>query len=236
MMAGETTKVPAMQLKGVERRFTQGSRTVEVLRHIDLTLTGGEIVALTGVSGAGKSTLLQIAGLLDHPSAGEILLDGHRIDTASEAARTVARRRHLGFVYQFHHLLPDFTALENVALAPMIAGGDVPASRKAAEDILTALGLSERLHHRPAALSGGEQQRVAIARALVRHPKVLLADEPTGNLDEATAARVLDAFLDLVRAQDVAVIIATHDQALARKTDRIVSLREGRLHQMPAGG
>ena len=216
------------KLENVTRSFTQGHKAIEVLRGVNLELQPGEMVGLVGASGSGKSTLLQIAGLLDHPSSGRINIAGDQLENANDDMRTMVRQSKLGFVYQFHHLLPDFTAVENVRLALEIAGTGGDIHQKAC-DILERMGLSERLGHIPAALSGGEQQRVAIARAIVTNPLVLLADEPTGNLDEETAARVFKSFLDLVRAEGLTALIATHDQNLAQKMDRQFRLTEGRL-------
>lgn len=225
----------ALALKDVTRAFTQGDVTVSVLRGIDLTIARGEIVALLGASGAGKSTLLQAAGLLESGFGGDILIDGVACASLSSAERTRVRRDKLGFVYQFHHLLPDFTALENVMMPQMIGG----KSRKVASDhaaaLLTDLGLGERLTHRPSQLSGGEQQRVAVARALANAPVLILADEPTGNLDEATARRVLDEFLAVVRARGAAALIATHNRELAAQMDRCVILRDGLIDGEASG-
>ncbi len=221
--------VPALQLQDVTRRFRQGPAVIEVLRGIDLTLRRGEIVALLGPSGSGKSTLLQAAGLLEGGYGGRITIDGTAAAQLSDAARTALRREKLGFVYQFHHLLPDFSALENVVLAQLVAGADLPAAKARGTELLSALGLAERLDHRPSKLSGGEQQRVAVARALANRPVLILADEPTGNLDEETAGRVLDEFLRLVRQQGSAALVATHNRQLAQRMDRIVRLHLGRL-------
>ena len=220
---------PALQLTGLTRSFTQADVTIEVLRGVDFTLSRGEIVALLGPSGSGKSTLLQAAGLLEGGFGGSISIDGVRAASLSDADRTALRRDKLGFVYQFHHLLPDFTAQENVVLPQLVHGTPRAQSETRAADLLAALGLGQRLSHKPSQLSGGEQQRVAVARALANRPVLVLADEPTGNLDEETAARVLDEFLSLVRSQGSASLVATHNRALAAKMDRIVRLDHGML-------
>lgn len=211
------------------RSFTQGGETIHVLRGVDLTVAPGEIVALVGPSGSGKSTLLQAVGLLEGGFEGSIRIAGTEAAKLDAHGRTVMRRDHLGFVYQFHHLLPDFNATENVVLPLLVHG----AARKAADDravaLLTALGLGHRLTHRPSQLSGGEQQRVAVARALANRPALVLADEPTGNLDEHTADIVLAEFLRLVRGEGSAALIATHNERLAQKMDRVVRLHEGVL-------
>ncbi len=220
---------PALRLSGLTRSFTQGGVTIAVLRGVELSLARGEIVALLGPSGSGKSTLLQAAGLLEGGFGGAIAIDGVAAQALSDDARTALRRDKLGFVYQFHHLLPDFTAEENVVLPQLVKGADRAEAHARARELLEALGLGARLEHRPSQLSGGEQQRVAVARALANRPVLVLADEPTGNLDEGTAAKVLAAFLALVRSQGSAALIATHNRALAAQTDRVVELHEGRL-------
>ncbi len=218
-----------LTLRGLTRSFTQGDVVIEVLRGVDLEIRAGEIVALVGPSGSGKSTMLQAIGLLEGGFQGSILIDNEECARLSQADMTRVRRDKLGFVYQFHHLLPDFNAVENVMLPQLILGRDVPESRQRAADLLGELGLGQRLTHRPSQLSGGEQQRVAVARALVNRPRLVLADEPTGNLDEATAARVLAEFLQLVRANGSAALVATHNVELARAMDRVVTLHEGRV-------
>ncbi|MGQ5702286.1 ABC transporter ATP-binding protein [Sandaracinobacteroides sp. A072] len=220
---------PALRLSGLTRSFTQGGVTIAVLRGVELSLARGEIVALLGPSGSGKSTLLQAAGLLEGGFGGAIAIDGVAAQALSDDSRTALRRDKLGFVYQFHHLLPDFTAEENVVLPQLVKGADRAEAHARARELLEALGLGARLEHRPSQLSGGEQQRVAVARALANRPVLVLADEPTGNLDEGTAAKVLAAFLALVRSQGSAALIATHNRALAAQTDRVVELHEGRL-------
>lgn len=218
----------ALELVGVAKTYGQGTaRQVEVLAGVDLTLGRGEIVALVAPSGAGKSTLLHIAGLLDTADAGKIAVDGQDLSGASDAARTAARRDKIGFVYQFHHLLPEFTARENIVL-PQLAAGATGAEGRA-DDLLARVGLSDRADHRPAALSGGEQQRVAIARALANAPALLLADEPTGNLDTATSDKVFAELLELVRETGLSALIATHNPDLAARMDRRLRLEAGRI-------
>lgn len=218
-----------LRLQNVARRYAEGAGVLEIFRDINLTLRAGEVVALVGQSGAGKSSLLHMAGLLEAPSAGEILINDAAASKLPDAQRTRIRRTMIGFVYQAHHLLPEFDALENVALPQMIAGKSRGASAERAKQLLVSLGLGQRLTHRPAQLSGGEQQRVAIARALANKPKILLADEPTGNLDPRTAGGVFEALLKLVRAEGLAALIATHNFDLAAKMDRALELRDGRL-------
>ena len=218
-----------LQTRGLKRSFTQADVTIEVLRGIDLDVMPGEIVALLGPSGSGKSTLLQAVGLLEGGFEGSIRLKGKEAAELDDDGRTEVRRELLGFVYQFHHLLPEFNARENVILPQLVRGADTGAAIARAEQLLAKLGLGERLDHRPSKLSGGEQQRVAVARALANRPPLVLADEPTGNLDEATADTVLGEFLDLVRGEGSAALVATHNERLARKMDRIVRLHEGVL-------
>jgi lipoprotein-releasing system ATP-binding protein len=220
-------------LEGVVRRFPTGDGTLEVLRGADLSLAAGEIVALVAPSGAGKSTLLHIAGLLERADSGEVTVAGSRASAMSEQERTAARGRAIGFVYQFHHLLPEFSALENVVMPQMILGVARRTAEERARALLGQLGLGQRLAHRPARLSGGEQQRVAIARALANQPAVLLADEPTGNLDAATAEVVFGELLALVRGHGAAALVATHNPDLAARMDRTVTLREGRIVPAP---
>jgi lipoprotein-releasing system ATP-binding protein len=219
----------ALELVGVRRVFRQAGVDLTVLDGIDLALQPGELVALVGPSGAGKSTLLHIAGLLERPSAGAVRIAGNECGGLSDDRRTQLRRATLGFVYQFHHLLPEFSALENVVIPQMIAGVGRAAARVKAAELLRQVGLGERLSHRPARLSGGEQQRVAIVRALANDPNVLLADEPTGNLDHATAEGVMATLIEVTRATGLAALIATHNLELARRLDRIVTLEDGRL-------
>ncbi|NVJ99279.1 MAG: ABC transporter ATP-binding protein [Alphaproteobacteria bacterium] len=221
----------ALELNGVSRKFVQGHKELHVLKGIDLQVKPGELVALVGASGSGKSTLLQLAGLLDKPSDGTIALSGEPVSGLKDDARSQIRRSTLGFVYQFHHLLPDFTALENVQMALSIGNVEKSEATQRARDILIEMGLGERLEHNPAELSGGEQQRVAIARAIVTNPKLLLADEPTGNLDEETAERVFDLLVSMVRSRGLAAVIATHDQSLADRMDRKLFLHGGKLQE-----
>jgi lipoprotein-releasing system ATP-binding protein len=218
-----------LEIINVKRKFTQGDATIEVLRGVDLRIAKGELVALLGPSGSGKSTMLQAVGLLEGGFSGSIKLDGEEVSTAGVDRQTEIRRQKLGFVYQFHHLLPDFDALENVILPQLIADVAPDVAEDRATYLLTQLGLSERLHHRPSKLSGGEQQRVAVARALANRPKLVLADEPTGNLDEHTADIVLGEFMALVREEGSSAIVATHNERLAAKMDRIVRLHDGKL-------
>jgi lipoprotein-releasing system ATP-binding protein len=218
-----------LAVTGLRRSFRQGEAVIHVLNGVDLTVGNGEIVALLGPSGSGKSTLLQAVGLLEGGFEGSIRIGGEEAAQLDNDGRTRLRRDALGFVYQFHHLLPDFNATENVILPQLIHGADNPAARARAESLLTALGLGHRLSHRPSQLSGGEQQRVAVARALANRPSLVLADEPTGNLDEKTADIVLAQFLDLVRGEGSAALVATHNERLAAKMDRVVRLHEGVL-------
>lgn len=220
---------PIVELRGLTRTFEQGGTRIDVLRGVNLEVQPGEIVALLGPSGSGKSTMLQAIGLLEGGFGGEIVIAGHAAEKSNARARTMLRRDHLGFVYQFHHLLPDFDARENVVLPQLIAGADREDAEARAEHLLTALGLENRMDHRPSQLSGGEQQRVAVARGLANRPKLVLADEPTGNLDEATSDRVLEQFLELVRGEGSAALIATHNERLASKMDRTVRLHDGVL-------
>ena len=218
-----------VQTIGLARSFTQGGETIEVLRGVDLAVAPGEIVALLGPSGSGKSTLLQAVGLLEGGFEGSIRIAGSEAARLDSHARTVVRRDRLGFVYQFHHLLPDFDARENVVLPQLIHGAERAEAEARADALLTALGLGHRLTHRPSQLSGGEQQRVAVARALANRPTLVLADEPTGNLDEQTADVVLAEFLRLVRGEGSAALVATHNERLAAKMDRVVRLHDGVL-------
>ncbi len=218
-----------LRVDGLTRSFKQGETIIEVLRGVDLTVAAGEVVALLGPSGSGKSTLLQAVGLLEGGFDGTISIAGERVEKLDAAERTRVRRDRLGFVYQFHHLLPDFSAQENVVLPQLVAGRLRGEADVRAKQLLGDLGLGARLEHRPSQLSGGEQQRVAVARALANQPVLILADEPTGNLDEATAAKVLAEFLRLVRGQGGAALVATHNLALAEQMDRVVTLHEGRL-------
>ncbi|MGE4323073.1 MAG: ABC transporter ATP-binding protein [Sphingobium sp.] len=218
-----------LQVQGLKRSFTQGGETIDVLRGVDLRVGQGEIVALLGPSGSGKSTLLQAVGLLEGGFDGSIRICGEEAAKLNSDGRTRLRRDALGFVYQFHHLLPDFNAVENVILPQVIRDVDQVRGRARAESLLLSLGLAHRLEHRPSQLSGGEQQRVAVARALANRPALVLADEPTGNLDERTADIVLAEFLRLVREEGSAALVATHNERLASKMDRVVRLHEGLL-------
>ena len=220
-----------LQVTDLRRSFTQGGVTIDVLRGIELQVGRGEIVALLGPSGSGKSTLLQAVGLLEGGFDGSIMIDGEEAARLDNDGRTRLRRDALGFVYQFHHLLPDFNAVENVILPQVIRDVDMASARNRAESLLASLGLGHRLSHRPSQLSGGEQQRVAVARALANRPALVLADEPTGNLDERTADIVLSEFLRLVREEGSAALVATHNERLAEKMDRIVRLHKGLLEE-----
>jgi lipoprotein-releasing system ATP-binding protein len=222
----------ALKLDNVVRRFHQGKDELTVLDGASLEVRKGEIVALVGPSGAGKSTLLQIAGLLERPDGGDVLIDGESCGALNDDKRTRMRRLKLGFVYQYHHLLPEFSAIENVVLPQMIAGVKKSDAKPRALDLLGRMGLAPRAEHRPGQLSGGEQQRVAIARALANAPSLLLADEPTGNLDPHTSEGVFAQLLELVRGQGLAAMIATHNPELARRMDRMITLREGRLVEL----
>ena len=220
---------PVIALRNLTRSFEQGGVRIDVLRGANLEIAPGEIVALLGPSGSGKSTLLQAVGLLEGGFSGQIQLAGTEASDLDAAGRTTLRREHLGFVYQFHHLLPDFNARENVVLPQLLLGTKRKDAEARADELLTALGLEHRLDHRPSQLSGGEQQRVAVARALANRPKLVLADEPTGNLDEKTSDRVLSEFLELVRGQGSSALVATHNERLAARMDRVVRLHEGRI-------
>jgi lipoprotein-releasing system ATP-binding protein len=225
---------PVLSVRGLRRSYVTGDRKLEVLKGVDLEVRPGEIVGLIGPSGSGKSSLLHAAGLLEHPDAGRIVVAGQDCSDLTEAERTRVRLAELGFVYQFHHLLPEFTALDNVALPIRIAGATNEQARARAATLLSGLGLAERLDHQPAQMSGGEQQRVAIARALANQPRLLLADEPTGNLDPATSQAVFQALHDLVRKQGVAALIATHNMELTGHMDRVFALKDGHLEERPA--
>ena len=228
----EEQEIPILFLHDVERQYRQGDETLHVLKGVELALWAGQSVALVAPSGAGKSTLLHIAGLLEHPDRGEVYIDGRSTAILPDHERTRIRRNEVGFVYQSHHLLPEFSALENVLLPQMIRGLNRREATKRGTELLAYLGLRDRLTHRPAELSGGEQQRVAIARAVANAPRILLADEPTGNLDVHTADHVFGAFEQLIRASGLATIIATHNMELAARMDRRVTLREGRIVEL----
>ncbi len=219
----------ALEARGIRKTFRQGDREVRVLRDIDLALPRGESLAIVGVSGAGKSTLLHILGGLDQPDEGEVLIDGVSLWSMSAAQRGDTRNRSMGFVYQFHHLLPEFTALENVVMPLLIRGDSVDEARHRATDLLQRVGLGERLDHKPGELSGGERQRAAVARALACKPRIVLCDEPTGNLDERTAQQVYGLMLELNRELGTSILLVTHDRNLASKMDRQCELHLGRL-------
>jgi lipoprotein-releasing system ATP-binding protein len=225
-------EVPILFLHDVERHYRQGDETVHVLNGVELALWGGQSVALVAPSGAGKSTLLHIAGLLEHPDQGDVYIEGRSTAILADHERTRIRRNEIGFVYQSHHLLPEFSAIENVLLPQMIRGLPRGEAKTRAVELLGYLGLGGRLDHRPSELSGGEQQRVAIARAVANAPRILLADEPTGNLDVHTAEHVFNALTQLVSASGLAAMIATHNMDLAARMDRRVTLREGKIVEM----
>ncbi len=220
---------PLLELANLEKVFSQGGETLSIFNDLSLVVEVGEIVALVGQSGAGKSTLLHIAGLLDKPSFGTVLIEGRDVTGFSDYKRTILRRHFIGFIYQFHYLLPEFSAMENVILPQMIAGKSRKEAKERAVYLLESLNLGHRLKHRPARLSGGEQQRVAIARALANEPKLILADEPTGNLDPDTSAEVFDMLLSLVKNEGACALIATHNLDLADQMDRILELRNGKV-------
>jgi len=229
--ANDQSAEPMIRIDGVVRTFKQAGQPLDVLRGASLQVKGGELVALVGPSGAGKSTLLHIAGLLEKADGGDIRIAGKLANTLSDADRTALRRQSIGFVYQFHHLLPEFSALENIVLPQMIAGVAKSAARKRGMELLDLVGLGARASHRPARLSGGEQQRVAIARALANRPKLLIADEPTGNLDHKTAEGVFAMLAELVRGGDFGALVATQNLDLAARMDRVLELRDGVLVQ-----
>ena len=216
-------------LRGIHRHFTQGGRELHVLQGADLEIAAGEVVALVGPSGSGKSSLLHIAGLLERPDSGVIELAGHLIQGDDDTQRTALRLKHIGFVYQFHNLLPEFSAAENVAMPARLAGESAKQAHREAETLLQELGLADRATHLPSQLSGGEQQRVAVARALAHRPDLILADEPTGSLDAEAGGKVAALLLDGARAKGIAVLMATHDLDLAGQADRIVYLRDGKI-------
>ena len=226
---------PVLSVRGLTRRYKSGDKTLDVLRGVDLDVSPGEIVGLIGPSGSGKSSLLHAAGLLEHPDEGKILLQGRECGDLPERERTRIRLATMGFVYQAHHLLPEFTALDNVALPQMIAGKSRKVARERAGGLLTDLGLGHRLEHQPAQMSGGEQQRGAIARALANKPRLLLADEPTGNLDPTTSTAVFDQLYALARSEGVAALVATHNLELAKHMDRVLALKDGKLETQVLG-
>ena len=216
-----------LQLKNIRKSFTQGGEIIEVLKDVSLAINQGEIVALIGPSGSGKTTLLQIAGLLDVVAKGEVIIAGENYTTANDTKRTIARRKHVGFVYQFHHLLPEFDALENVMMPQIINGVSESDAAKKAAELLETMELSNRVTHRPSQLSGGQQQRVAVARAIANNPTLILADEPTGNLDSQTAEHVFDAMKKLIRQTNCGALIATHNPDLVGKMDRVLKIVDG---------
>jgi lipoprotein-releasing system ATP-binding protein len=233
-MTDAPSRPPVLSLKGVERRYKSGDRMLHVLRGVNLDLYAGEMAGLIGPSGSGKSTLLHVAGLLEKPDSGEVTFNGKNALTMSDDARTLARRLQLGFVYQFHHLLPELNAVDNVAAPLMINGMSRGKARQRGKELLRQMGLVERDHHRPGQLSGGEQQRVAIARSLANRPKVLIADEPTGNLDPNTSRVVFQNLFDIAKQEGVAVLVATHNVELTSVMDRVLTLHEGHLEPAPA--
>jgi len=224
----------AMRAEKLAKTYAEGKMKTPVFDGLDLAVQAGETVAIVGASGAGKSTLLHLLGGLDTPTAGEVYVAGQKMSALSNAARGQLRNRALGFVYQFHHLLPEFTALENVMMPVMLGGADVNAATQRAKELLQQVGLGHRIEHKPGELSGGERQRAAVARALVNQPACVLGDEPTGNLDEKTAATVFELMLELNRAQKTSLVLVTHDRRLARKLDRVLELHEGRLRELAA--
>nr|WP_175485022.1 ABC transporter ATP-binding protein [Pseudovibrio axinellae] len=226
-------RVPVLSLQGVSRSFDEGASKLEILKGADLNLYEGEMVALVAPSGAGKSTLMHLAGLLEKPQSGEIMIGGRECSKLNDEARTAIRRTDIGFVYQFHQLLPEFTALENIALPQMICGLKRKDAEERARQLLSYMRLTDRETHRPAELSGGEQQRVAIARAVANAPRVLLADEPTGNLDPKTSQYVFEALTALVRASGVAALLATHNLDIAKQMDRRITLKDGKVVELP---
>ncbi len=232
----QTTAIPNLRLADIRRTYHQGPRAIHVLNGASTDLMPGEAVALVGPSGAGKSTLLHIAGLLENPDSGMVFVDNRNCADLPDRERTRMRRSEIGFIYQFHQLLPEFSALENVVIPQLILGRDKNSAEERAHELLTGLGLADRVRHRPSELSGGEQQRTAIARALANNPKIILADEPTGNLDPGTSDRVFVQLMDLIRNSGVSALIATHNMQLARDMDRVLRLEDGQLHeiQIPA--
>ena len=221
-----------IRAEGLAKTYAEGKMHTPVFDGLELSVSRGETVAIIGASGAGKSTLLHLLGGLDVPTAGEVYVAGQRMSALSDAARGALRNRNLGFIYQFHHLLPEFSALENVMMPVLLGGGEIADARARALELLQSVGLGHRLEHKPGEMSGGERQRAAVARALVNQPACVLGDEPTGNLDDRTAAAVFGQMLELNRARATSLVLVTHDRSLARKLDRVLELREGRLHSM----
>lgn len=218
-----------IQLRNVTRSFEQGGHKLNILNGVDLSIARGEVVALLGPSGSGKTTLLQIAGLLENPTSGDVIINGQKVESTADEYRTALRRTQIGFVYQFHHLLSDFTALENLLLPQYVAGASENDARARANDLLDKVGLSHRADHFPSQLSGGEQQRVAIARGLVNKPALLLADEPTGNLDPKTAESVFQMMMETISALQIGALIVTHNVDLAHRMHRVLELKEGKV-------
>lgn len=231
----DTSMEAVIHAEGLGKTYAEGRMRTPVFDGLELKVAAGETVAIVGASGAGKSTLLHLLGGLDVPSAGEVYVAGQQMSRLSDTARGQLRNRALGFVYQFHHLLPEFTALENVMMPVLLGGAEVKDAAVRSRALLESVGLGHRLEHKPGELSGGERQRAAVARALVNRPACVLGDEPTGNLDDKTAATVFELMLELNRAHRTSLVLVTHDRSLARKLDRALELREGRLHELPRG-
>ena len=231
-MNENATMESVIRAEGLAKTYAEGRMRTPVFDGLELDVAPGETVAIVGASGAGKSTLLHLLGGLDVPTAGEVYVAGQRMSALSDAARGALRNRNLGFIYQFHHLLPEFSALENVMMPVLLGGGEIADARARALELLESVGLGHRLEHKPGEMSGGERQRAAVARALVNQPACVLGDEPTGNLDDRTAAAVFGQMLELNRARATSLVLVTHDRSLARKLDRVLELREGRLHSL----